>query len=258
LHPTASTQVPGLRNGVGKRGRGEVLVEPPPLGKSVLVVNKDCSQSTLRAQPSSSHAHTSASSPTVFDPASPALFFTRTRVPTSHERQSIFQDWGSDAGPVVRGLHGQWSKNILGTRYFHSSPIRSKGCSFSVMHYQNPLRRDRDNVPVFSYLLNGDHFSRPSVIKRSNRRRFCLGMTHTIERNMPHWTPKNPPIVLKIRPIPPSAHGVSFTIWQLCHCLSTGCATVLLPPGDRINREANRRGMMGRNWVCFRTFDLRI
>jgi len=40
----------------------------------------------------------------VFDAASPALFFTRTRVLTSKERQSIFQDWGSDAGPVVRGL----------------------------------------------------------------------------------------------------------------------------------------------------------
>jgi hypothetical protein len=115
-----------------------------------------------------------------------------------------------------------------------------------------------DNVPVFSYLLNGDHFSRPSVIKRSNRRRFGFGMTHTIKRNMPNWTPKNPLIVLKLRPIPPSAQGVSFTIWQLCHCLSTGCATVLLPPGDRINRQAKRRGMMGRNWVCFRTFDLRI
>ena len=22
----------------------------------------------------------------------------------------MFQDWGSDAGPVVRGLNGQWSK----------------------------------------------------------------------------------------------------------------------------------------------------
>ena len=39
---------------VGKRGRGEVLVEPSPLGKSVLVMNKDCSQSTLRAHTSSS------------------------------------------------------------------------------------------------------------------------------------------------------------------------------------------------------------
>ena len=112
----------------------------------------------------------------------------------------------------------------------------------------------RDNVPVFLYLLNGDHFSRPSVSKRSNRRRFGFGMTHTIKCNMPNWTPKNPLIVLKLRPIPPSAQGVSFTIWQLCHCLSTGCATVLLPPGDRINRQAKRRGMMGRNWVCFRTF----
>jgi len=44
----------------------------------------------------------------------------------------------------------------------------------------------RDNVPVFLYLLNGDHFSRPSVIKRSNRRRFGFGMTHTIKRNMPN------------------------------------------------------------------------
>ena len=115
-----------------------------------------------------------------------------------------------------------------------------------------------DNVPVFLYLWNSDHFLRPSVIKQSNRRRFCFGMTHTIKHNMTHWTPKNPLIVLKIRPIPPSAHGVSFTIWHLCHCLSTGCATVLLPPSDRIDRQANRRGMMGRNWVCFRTFDLRI
>jgi len=73
-------------------------------------MNKDCSQSTLRAHPSSSRAHASSSFPTVFDPASPALFFTRTRVLTSKERQSIFQDWGADAGPVVRGLNGQWSK----------------------------------------------------------------------------------------------------------------------------------------------------
>ena len=116
----------------------------------------------------------------------------------------------------------------------------------------------RDNVPVFSYLSNGDHLSRISVIKRSNRRWFCLRLTQTIKRNMPHWTPKNPLIVLKLRPIPPSAHGVSFNIWQLCHWLSTGCATVLLPPGDRINKQAQRRGMMGSNWVCFRTFDFRI
>jgi len=96
--------------GVGKRGRGEVLVEPSPLWKSVLVMNKDCSQSTLRAHTSSSRAHASASFPTVFDPASPAQFFTRTRVLTCKERQSIFQDWGSDAVPVVRGLDSQWSK----------------------------------------------------------------------------------------------------------------------------------------------------
>jgi len=96
--------------GVGKQGRGEVLVKPSPLGKSVPVMKKDCSQSTLRAHTSSSRAHASSSLPTVFDPASPALFFTRTRVLTCKERQSIFQDWGSDAGPVVRGLDSQLSK----------------------------------------------------------------------------------------------------------------------------------------------------
>jgi len=71
--------------GVGKRCRGEVLVEPSPLRKSVLVMNEDCSQSTLRAHTSSSRAHASSSFPTVFDPASPALFFTRNRVLTSKE-----------------------------------------------------------------------------------------------------------------------------------------------------------------------------
>jgi len=40
---------------------------------------------------------------------SPALFFTRTRVPTTEEHQSSFQDWDSEAGPVVRGVDGQWS-----------------------------------------------------------------------------------------------------------------------------------------------------
>jgi len=67
-----------LSAGVGKRGRGEVLFEPSPLGKSVLVMNKDGSQLTLGAHTSSSRARTSSSFPTVFDPASPALSFTRT------------------------------------------------------------------------------------------------------------------------------------------------------------------------------------
>jgi len=75
-------------------------------------MNKDCSQSTLRAHTSSSRAQASSSFPTVFNPTSPTLFFTRTRVRTAKQRQSIFQDWGSDAGPVVRGVDGQWSKKI--------------------------------------------------------------------------------------------------------------------------------------------------
>ena len=69
-----------------------------------------------------------------------------------------------------------------------------------------------DNVPAFSCTLNDDHLWRASVIKRSNSTWFCLGLTHTIKRNMPHSTPKIHLIVLKLRPIPPSAHGVSFTI----------------------------------------------
>jgi len=76
--------------GVGKRGKGEVLIEPSSLGKSVLVMHKVCLQSTLRAHISSLCAHASSSFPTVFDPASPALFFTCTRVFTSKERRSIF------------------------------------------------------------------------------------------------------------------------------------------------------------------------
>ena len=76
----------------------------------------------------------------------------------------------------------------------------------------NSILQQGDNVTVFSYLLNDDHLSRTSVIRRSNRRWFCFGLTHTIKRNMPHSTPKNHLIVLKLRPIPPSAQGVSFTI----------------------------------------------
>jgi len=124
----------------GVRGRGEVLVEPSPLVKSVLVMNKDFSQSTLRAHTSSSRAHASSSLPTLFDPAPPALFFTRTRVLTSKERHSIFQDWGSDAGPVVRGLDGQWSKKTTLARgtsipvRFDASVVPSRSCTTRI-HY---------------------------------------------------------------------------------------------------------------------------
>jgi len=121
-----------------------------------------------------------------------------------------------------------------------------------------PDRQLRDNVPVFSYLINSDLLSRTSLPKRSNRRWFRLHLSQTIKRKMAHWTPKNALIVLKLRSIPPSTHGVSFTIWQHCHSLTTRDATVWLPPGARINRQAQRWGMMGRNWVCFRTFDFRI
>jgi len=125
---------------IGKRGKGEVLVEPSPLGKSVLVMNKDCSQSTFRAHTSSSRAHASSSLPTVFDPASPTLFFTRTRVFTSKEHQSIFQDWGSGAGTVVRGLDGQWSKKTTLARgtsipvRFDASVVPSRSCTTRI-HY---------------------------------------------------------------------------------------------------------------------------
>jgi len=57
---------------------------------------------------------------------------------------------------------------------------------------------------------------------------------------MPHWTPKNYLIVLKLRPIPPSTHGESLTIWQLWHWLTTGDATLRLPPCARINRQVQR------------------
>jgi len=103
-------------------------------------MNKDFSQSTLRAHTSSSRAHASSSSPTVFDPASPALFFTRTRVLNSQERQSIFQDWGSDAGSVVRGLDGHWSKKktlARGTSIparFDARVVPSRSCSTRI-HY---------------------------------------------------------------------------------------------------------------------------
>jgi len=103
-------------------------------------MDKDCSQSTLRAHTSSSRAHASSSFPTEFDPVSPALFFTRTRVLTSKERQSIFQDWGSDAGPVVRGLDDQWSKKITlaqGTSIpvrFDARVVPSRSCTTRI-HY---------------------------------------------------------------------------------------------------------------------------
>jgi len=103
-------------------------------------MNKDCSQSTLRAHTSSSRAHASSSFPTLFDPASPALFFTRTRVLTSKEHQSIFQDWGSDAGPIVRGLDGQWSKKRMlaqGTSIpvrFDARVVPSRSCTTRI-HY---------------------------------------------------------------------------------------------------------------------------
>jgi len=85
-------------------------------------MNKNCSQSTLRAH--TSRARASSSFPTVFNPTSPALFFTRTRVLTAEEHQSIFQDWGSNAGPVIRGVDGQWSKKSTLT-HGTSIPVRA-------------------------------------------------------------------------------------------------------------------------------------
>jgi len=151
---------------------------------------------------------------------------------------------------------GQWLFSLqfcstdVGKRISGRVSTARRGCCATI--------RRRDNVPVFSYLINGELLSRTSLIKRSNRRWFRLHLAQTIKRKMPHWTPKNPLIVLKLRSIPASTHGVSFTIWQLCHWLTTGDATVRLPPGARINRQAQRWGMMGHNWVCFRSFDFRI
>ena len=65
-------------------------------------------------------------------------------------------------------------------------------------------------------------------------------------------------IHLKLRPIPPSTHGASVTIWQLCYWLSTGDDTVWLSPCARINCPDPQWGMMGRNWVSFCTVDFRI
>jgi len=56
---------------------------------------------------------------------------------------------------------------------------------------------------------------------------------------MTHLTPKIDLILLKRRPIPPSTHGASFTIWHLCHWLSTGDATVWLPPCALWNSQAH-------------------
>jgi len=74
-------------------------------------------------------------------------------------------------------------------------------------------------------------------------------MFQMIKRKMTHRTPKIDLILLKLRPIPPSTHGASFTIWHLCHWLSTGDATVWLPPCARINSQAQRWGMKERNWA---------
>jgi len=102
---------------------------------------------TLRAHTSSSRARASSSFPTVFDPASPALFFTRTRVFTAKERQSIFQDWGSDAGFVVRGVDGQWSKKTTlprGTSIpvrLNASVVPSQSCTTRIHFVETPSGR---------------------------------------------------------------------------------------------------------------------
>ena len=83
----------------------------------------------------------------MFDPASPALFFTRTRVFTSKERQPIFQDWGSDAGPVIQGFDGQWSKKITLTRgtsipvRFDASVVPSWSCTTRIHYVGTTLGR---------------------------------------------------------------------------------------------------------------------
>ena len=45
-------------------------------------------------------------------------------------------------------------------------PLQPPGCTTLRASVRFACPEARDNVPVFSYLLNGDHFSRPSVSKR--------------------------------------------------------------------------------------------
>ena len=80
-----------------------------------------------------------------------------------------------------------------------------------------------------------------------------------MKRKMQNWTPKKHPIVVKIRPIPPSTRGESLTMWQLWHWLATGDVTLRLPPYGCINNKTNHRkwwGVIGSDFVlCFSEFN---